>query len=191
MKLIPVKIPEGSADASSFGVESAVFFDELVRSGRDKQMTNPGRANSFRSSRVIPAVEYLQAQRARTMMMMKLAEATANVDVYLVPANSGGGGGGRGRGGETSGIVAPEMAPAPRRTAAGRHFAMANSAGYPAISVPNGLNDTGSPTAFTFYGRPFAETEILALARAWQDASGFHLQRPKLDESVSTQKSAL
>ena len=40
-------------------------------------MTNPGRAGGFRSSRAVPAVEYLQSQRARSMMMMKLAEATA------------------------------------------------------------------------------------------------------------------
>src|SRR5215831_14059795 len=93
-KLLPVKVPEWSLDVSSYGVEAAVFFDELVRSGRDKQLTNPGRGNGFRSSRLIPAVEYLQAQRARTMMMMKLAEATADVDVYLVPVNAGGGGGG-------------------------------------------------------------------------------------------------
>ena len=93
VKLVEVKVPEATADASSFGVESAVFFDELVRTGRDKQMTNPGRASSFRTSRLIPAVEYLQAQRARAMMMAKLAEATAEVDVYLVPANTGGGGG--------------------------------------------------------------------------------------------------
>ena len=87
-KLVPVKVPEGIPDSGSFGVESAVFFDELIRSGRDKQMTNPDRGNGFRSSRLIPAVEYLQGQRARAMMMAKLAEATADVDVYLVPANS-------------------------------------------------------------------------------------------------------
>ena len=76
---------------------------ELIRTGRDKQLTNPGRATGFRSARLIPAVEYLQSQRARTMMMMKLAEATADVDVYLVPANNAGGGGGRGRGAEGAG----------------------------------------------------------------------------------------
>src|SRR5260370_41431441 len=62
------------------------------------QMINPGSANSFRSGRLSPAVEYLQGQRARSMMMAKLAEATAEIDVYLVPANQGGGGGGAGRG---------------------------------------------------------------------------------------------
>ena len=58
---------------------------------------------------------------------------------------------------------------------------MANIAGYPAISVPHGFLDSGSPTALTFYGQPFKETEILALAKAYQDASGFHLKHPNLD----------
>jgi len=183
VKLIEVKVPEGSADAGGFNVESGAYFDELVRSGGDKKMTNPTRANGFRSSRLIPAVEYLQGQRARTMMMMKLAEATADVDVYLVPANAGGGGGGgRGRGGEGRGAGAPP-ADFQRRpqSATQRHFGMANSAGYPAINVTNGFTEEGTPTALTIYGRPFMETEILALAKAYQDASGFHLKTPNLD----------
>jgi Asp-tRNA(Asn)/Glu-tRNA(Gln) amidotransferase A subunit family amidase len=178
VKLIPVKVPEGAVDASSFGVESAVFFDELVRSGRDKQLTNPGRANGFRASRLIPAVEYLQSQRARTLMMMKLAEATADVDVYLVPANAGGGGAGGGRGGRGGGD--PAAPNPPRRSVVQRHFNMANLACYPALSAPNGFAESGSPTAITFYARPFGEAELLALAKAWQDASGFHLKHPNL-----------
>jgi Asp-tRNA(Asn)/Glu-tRNA(Gln) amidotransferase A subunit family amidase len=178
-------------------VESAVFFDELVRSGRDKQLSNPDRANGFRSSRLIPAVEYLQGQRARTMMMMKLAEATAEVDVYLVPTNSGGGGG-MGRGGpaaatdvtgRSGGSAAPN--PTPRQNATNRHFAMANSAGYPAVSVPNGFTEMGTPTAICFYARPFGETRLLALAKAYQDASGFHQKRPNLDAATAAQSSAL
>ncbi len=191
VKLVAIKVPEGTVDSSSFGVESAVFFDELIRTGRDKEMTNPARANSFRTSRLIPAVEYLQAQRARAMMMAELAKATAEVDVYLVPANSGGGGGGRaaaappaadargGRGGAGNGG---------RQAATGRHFNMANIAGYPAISVPHGFLDSGSPTALTFYGQPFKEMEILALAKAYQDASGFHLKHPNLDAAAPAGK---
>src|SRR5580700_5625795 len=125
VKLVAINVPEGTADASSFGVESAVFFDELVRTGLDKQLTNPSRANSFRTSRLIPAVEYLQAQRARAMMMAKLAEATAEVDVYLVPANAGGGGGGRGGRGRGA-APAPAAPIAARQGSLGRHFNMAN-----------------------------------------------------------------
>jgi Asp-tRNA(Asn)/Glu-tRNA(Gln) amidotransferase A subunit family amidase len=203
IKLVPVKVPEGTADASGFAVESAVFFDELIRSGRDKQLTSPNRGNGFRSARLIPAVEYLQAQRARTMMMMKLAEATADVDVYLVPANSGGGGGGRGgRGAAVATDGAAATAPggggrggrggggAFARSAVNRHFSMANLACYPAINVPNGFTEEGTPTALTIYGRPFAEAEVLAVAKAYQDASGFHLKHPKLDDEQLTRATA-
>lgn len=181
VKLIPVQVPQGAADAGGFNVESGAFFDELIRSGGDKKMTNPPRASGFRTSRLIPAVEYLQSQRARAMMMAKLAEATAEVDVYLVPANSGGGG--RPPAAAGAAPAAPRTAPRGggfQQSAAGRHFGMANSAGYPAISVPHGFQESGSPAALTFYGQPFKETEILAVAKAYQDASGFHLQRPKL-----------
>jgi Asp-tRNA(Asn)/Glu-tRNA(Gln) amidotransferase A subunit family amidase len=58
---------------------------------------------------------------------------------------------------------------------------MANSAGYPAVSVPHGFLESGSPGALTFYARPFGEMELLAVAKSYQDASGFHLKHPKLD----------
>jgi len=191
LKMVPVKVPEWTIDVSSIGVESGVFFDDLIRTGRDKQMTNPGRANSFRSSRLIPAVEYLQGQRARSMMMMKLAEATADVDVYLVPANQGGGGGGAGRGrgaAPTDGAPATPPAGAGRgrgggggnRSVVGRHFTMANLACYPALNVVNGFTETGTPLNITFYARPFGEAELLAFGKAYQDASGFHLKHPTL-----------
>ena len=182
VKLVPVTMPDWNVDGSSYGVESAVFFDEMIRSNRDKQMTNPGRATGFRSARLIPAVEYLQSQRARTMMMMKLAEATADVDVYLVPANGGGGGGGRGRGAAATDGAGRGRGgdPNARRGATQRHFAMANTACYPAINVVHGFTDTGTPGSFTFYARPFGEAELLAVAKAYQDASGFHLKHPTL-----------
>ncbi|SRR5579884_674587 len=182
-KLTPVKLPDWTIDGSAYGVESAVFFDELIRTNGDKRMTNPGRASGFRTARVVPAVEYLQSQRARAMMMEKLAESTAEVDVYLVPANMGGGGG-RGRGGAGAaggggGRGGFDFAAA-RRSAIQRHFAMANTAGYPAINVPHGFLQSGSPGAFTFYARPFGEAELLAVAKAYQDATGFHLKHPPL-----------
>jgi Asp-tRNA(Asn)/Glu-tRNA(Gln) amidotransferase A subunit family amidase len=55
---------------------------------------------------------------------------------------------------------------------------MANLACYPAVNVPNGFTESGSPTNAVFYARPFGEMEALALAKAYQDAAGFHLKRP-------------
>ena len=65
---------------------------------------------------------------------------------------------------------------------------MANSAGYPAINLPNGFGETGSPTNAVIYAQPFRELEIIALAKAYQDAAGFHLLKPtKLDQTTATQ----
>jgi Asp-tRNA(Asn)/Glu-tRNA(Gln) amidotransferase A subunit family amidase len=59
---------------------------------------------------------------------------------------------------------------------------MANLACYPAINIPNGFAENGQPTNCTFFARPFGETELLALAKAYQDATDFHLRKPaKLD----------
>ena len=119
------------------------------------------------------------------MMMMELAKATAHVDVYIVASNNTGVGG-----------PAPPRRPAPRRDAAGapqpdrpqsptqRHFGMANLAGYPGDQRAEWLcaRPAARPTRRS-YAQPFRELEIIALAKAYQDAAGFHLRKPtKLDQ---------
>jgi Asp-tRNA(Asn)/Glu-tRNA(Gln) amidotransferase A subunit family amidase len=63
-----------------------------------------------------------------------------------------------------------------------RHSTMANLACYPAINVPNGFSAAGTPTNVTFFARPFGEMELIALAKAYQDAAGHHMKKPtKMD----------
>jgi Asp-tRNA(Asn)/Glu-tRNA(Gln) amidotransferase A subunit family amidase len=168
-QFVPIAVPEFTTNVSAINVESVVFFDEHARAGRMKEARNGGRPNG----RLIPAVDYLRSQRVRTMMMEKLAEATANIDVYVVAANPSVG---SGPPATTTGGEPPR--PSTPQSPTQRHFAMANLACYPAINVPNGFLDTGSPTNVTFYARPFGEMELIALAKAYQDAAGIHLKRP-------------
>jgi Asp-tRNA(Asn)/Glu-tRNA(Gln) amidotransferase A subunit family amidase len=172
--LLPITVPDMPTNLGGLGVESTVFFDEHARAGRMKEARGGGRPNG----RIIPAVEYLQSQRVRMMMMMQLAEATSHVDVYVVASNNNGtGGAGRG-GGRGAAETTTTTEPARPQTPTQRHFNMANLACYPAINVPNGFSETGSPTNMTFFGRPFGELAIVALAKAYQDAAKFHLKRP-------------
>jgi len=60
---------------------------------------------------------------------------------------------------------------------------MANLACYPAINLPNGFADTGTPTNATIYAQPYREMEILALAKGYQDAARFHLVKPRVGGS--------
>ena len=152
------------------GAESGASFDEFVRSGHDKNLTNRGRSNGMRQSRLVPAVEYLQAQRVRAMIMRQFAATVSRFDVYIAPYIN------MRSGGAAGGDSTPPLPPSAIRD----HFQVANLCGYPAVSVPNGFTAEGKPTSITFLGRLYAEAEILALARAYQERAGFHLRHPTL-----------
>ena len=57
-----------------------------------------------------------------------------------------------------------------------------NLTGHPCVVLPNGFRSSdGTPTSITFMGKLYRETEVLALAHAYQQATGFHLRRPPLE----------
>ncbi len=171
-EFIPVKVPETPSNVSAISVESTVFFDEYARSGRMKEARGGGRPNG----RLVPAVEYLQSQRVRMMMMTDLAKATSHVDVYVVASNQTGVSGPSGPRPGSGGGRRPDTPQTPTQ----RHFGMANLACYPAVNLPNGFADTGTPTNATLYAQPYRELEILALARTYQEKAGWHLRKPEL-----------
>src|SRR5215471_17883961 len=76
--LEPIELPQFSAGSLNIilSAEAAAAFDDITRDGRVNQLS--GQApfdwpNSFRTSRFIPAVEYIRAQRARTLLMREMA----------------------------------------------------------------------------------------------------------------------
>jgi Asp-tRNA(Asn)/Glu-tRNA(Gln) amidotransferase A subunit family amidase len=69
--------------------EAATAFDDITRDGRVNQLSGQSAGdwpNTFRSARFIPAVEYLRAQRARTLLMREMDKLMANWDVFVSPA---------------------------------------------------------------------------------------------------------
>lgn len=153
LNLIPVELPDYPVDALGFilNVEAAAAFDELTRSNRDDLMVRQIKnawPNKFRESRLVPAVEYVQANRIRTLLMRAMAELMSRVDVYLAPSYGGG------------------------------NLLLTNLTGHPAVVVPNGFTEKGMPTSITFTGKLFGEVQLLAVAKAYQDATDFHRRHP-------------
>lgn len=186
--LEPFTLPEMPSNVLNgiLGTESGAAFDHALRTGRLEKMTNRSRSNGFRSSRLTPAIEYLQAQRVRAIVMRQLAEVVSKFDVYLAPAT--GGGGRRGGAGEAATPPAtPPTPPPPQPPSVTRdHFQVANICGYPAVSVPNGFTKEGKPTSITFLGRLYNEAAILAVARAYQERAGWHKRTPTLSTTPVT-----
>jgi Asp-tRNA(Asn)/Glu-tRNA(Gln) amidotransferase A subunit family amidase len=94
--LIPIALPDHyplGAVRIMLSAEAAAAFDELTRSGRDDllvRQTGGSWPNSFRTARLIPAVEYLQASRVRTMIMGAMDAALEGVDAFITPSYGGG-----------------------------------------------------------------------------------------------------
>lgn len=161
VRLLPIELPTEGAealplDAAGFllSVEAAAAFDELTRSNRDDLLERQGEnawPNVFRQSRLVPAVEYLQANRLRTLAMRRMDELMKKVDVYLCP------------------------------TYGARNLLLTNLTGHPQIALPNGFRQDGTPTSICFTGRLFGENALIAVARLYQEATEFHRRRPILE----------
>lgn len=90
-KLTPIELPKLPAASLRFilTAEAAAAFDDITRDGRVNQLSgqSPGDwPNTFRTSRFIPAVEYLRAQRIRTLLMMEMEKLMSQWDVFVSPA---------------------------------------------------------------------------------------------------------
>ena len=153
-QLVPIALPDMPASAIRFilSVEAAAAFDEITRSGRDTMMVRQIKnawPNVFRTSRFVPAVEYIQANRIRTLLMEQMDEAISGVDVYVSPSFAGG------------------------------NLLVTNLTGHPSVVVPTGFEpESGLPASITFNGHLFDEGTVLALARAYQSVTEHHRQIP-------------
>ena len=90
-KMTPIELPKFSTQSLRFilTAEAAAAFDDLTRSGGVNQLSGqqPGDwPNTFRTARFIPAVEYLRAQRARTLLVREMQKLMSDWDVFVSPA---------------------------------------------------------------------------------------------------------
>lgn len=173
VRLKPLELPKlpYGAMVPLLTAEAAAAFDELTMTGRDKLLTAQGPydwPNSFRVARFYPAVEYIQANRARSLAIAQLSRLFEQVDVIVAPSG-------------------------------GEQLLATNLTGHPAVIVPNGLrgpdapqppaNDSGdddsiggpgTPVSLTFLAGHYHDAKALLLARAYEQATGFHRLHPKL-----------
>jgi Asp-tRNA(Asn)/Glu-tRNA(Gln) amidotransferase A subunit family amidase len=157
--LIPIDFPDSSVYPFNImdvviSAEAAAAFDEFTRNNIDDEMSRQGKydwPNSFRVSRLMTAVEYVNANRHRYLLMQKVNEAMNSVDALICPTRG-----------------------------SGNQSAITNLTGHPAICVPTGFdNRQRLPTSITFLGRLYEEGKLLAVAEAYQQITDWHVQHPE------------
>lgn len=153
--LIPIELPDPDVSSISLilSAEAAAAFDELTRSNKDDELVRQIKnawPNVFRSSRFIPAVEYINANRLRYIVIQRMKEIMDKVDLYIAPSWMG------------------------------DNLLLTNLTGHPCVVLPNGFTKDGMPTSITFVGDLFDEGRLIAFSKKYQDATGFHKVHPPL-----------
>jgi Asp-tRNA(Asn)/Glu-tRNA(Gln) amidotransferase A subunit family amidase len=134
-------------------VEGAAAFDELTRLNLDDQLVAQHRnawPNIFRAARFIPAVEYIQMSRQRTILIREMNELMKDYDVIVTPSF------------------------------AGQQLQITNLTGHPALCLPNGFGENGSPTSITLLANLFEEEKLTMLGRLIQENTDWQAKRPPL-----------
>ncbi len=154
--LIPIDLPDIATNdiAIILTAEAGAAFDELTRTNKDDMLVRQFKGawpNIFRASRFIPAVEYINANRIRYMLLQEMQKLMEKIDVYIAPSWEG------------------------------NNLLLTNLTGNPCVVVPTGFNVKGELTSITFMGRLFDEGKVIAVAKAFQDATEHHKKHPKLD----------
>jgi Asp-tRNA(Asn)/Glu-tRNA(Gln) amidotransferase A subunit family amidase len=156
--LIEIELPEHSKMDFTM-----VMYGEANAALRDPIETQPAglvrqdRVLDQNNLRLLPAVEYINANRVRTILMHEMAEVMSKVDVYLVPFDYA------------------DYTPNPVATL---NSAVTNLTGHPCVALPHGFDEKGHPTSLSFIGQLYGDAEMLALACAYQNATDWHLKHP-------------
>ncbi len=164
-EVVPLEIPQAPwlAMRTILNVEAAAAFDDVTLSGDVDDLIAPQPSNwsaTMRSARYIPAVEYVRANRLRTLLIRELEQrlASAGIDVWVsLPG--------------------------------GNHLVLTNLTGHPTVCLPTGFQPVkdqpaDSPRRLTagmsFNGRLYRDDQTLAVAHAFQQATDFHRRRPPI-----------
>ena len=159
-------LPFSECAVTILSAECAAAFEEMVESNEVSKLTAPeDRIGGF-ADQAILATEYLRAQRIRAKLCKALDSWFAPFDAVLtVP---------------TGGTATPADGSSGGRFSAKDLGAPGNVCGTPAICMPSGKDDSGLPTSIQLDGRAYSENRLLALAIAYQTATAWHQEHPKL-----------
>lgn len=173
VNLVSLELPDLPYGAMTplLEAEAAAAFDELTRTGRDKLLTEQSAddwPNIFRVARFYPAVEYIQANRARSLAIREVSKLFEQVDVIVASTSS--------RQLSVTNLTGHPAVIVPN--------GLRGSDAPVPPKVDTGEDDSiggpGTPVSITFLGGHYQDAKLCAFAKAYQDATGFEKLHPKL-----------
>jgi len=114
---------------------------------------------------------YLKAQKVRTLIKRDFDEAFKRCDVIVTPTAP------------TTAFKLGEKIQDPLQMYLSDIYTISiNLAGLPALSLPCGFDGDGLPIGMQIIGKPFDEATILRVAHAYEQATEWHMKKPRIED---------
>jgi len=144
--------------------------DDRSRPGDPTKLESLTRAARSRSS---PALDFIQGQRRRLILMRQMAEFMSDLDLYVQPANGGGDIGMHAQTGHPC-VVVPYTFERPTGRVPGAVFPSDGD------RPPDDTVYNPKPICAVIAGNLFEDDKLLSVAHAYQAATPWHLEHPRL-----------
>jgi Asp-tRNA(Asn)/Glu-tRNA(Gln) amidotransferase A subunit family amidase len=154
--LIPVELPDDipvQALRIILSAEAAAAFDDLTRSNRDTLLVAQNDyawPNTFRTARLIPAVEYIQANRLRERLIIETNRVMKEYDLVITPSF------------------------------AGNQLTLTNLTGHPCLVIPDGFDRNGNPLSISLIANLYREDLLCEAGYLYQEKTGIYHKHPPL-----------
>ena len=173
--IVPVRVPDIAAlNAVSRVILLAEASALLEARMGDRSKFGADVLALLDQGRLLPATDYVNAQRLRRMMRSEFRRVWEGCDFLFTPATPAG----APKIGQTTTELGGQTEDV--RLAATRFVRGINVLGWPALSIPCGTDTSGMPAGLQIVGKSFDEAGVLRVGAALEDATDFHKRAPAL-----------
>ncbi len=158
-----VKLPRGPNASAVWGPEIYAYHAKWITTTPEKYQ--PPTRVAIERAAPSRADTYAQALREVALVRREIKKTFNDVDVLITPTMP------------TPAVTIQEALA--RNGGSGRNTSSFDVFGLPSISIPCGFSSSGLPIGLQISGAPWAETTVLALAHAYEQATHWHMRRPR------------
>jgi aspartyl-tRNA(Asn)/glutamyl-tRNA(Gln) amidotransferase subunit A len=158
-----MELPSSGNPATIWGPEALVYHSQWITESPEKYQ--PGTRAALERSRDAKATDYVRARRQVEVLRREIKKVFTTIDLLITPTMK----------------TPPPLLGAPGAAGGGGNSNAAFDVfGLPTISIPCGFSASGLPIGIQISGAPFAESTVLALAHAYEQATDWHNRRPQI-----------
>ena len=163
-------LPFGTVVGTIISCETAAAFEPFISAGKSWDLKAPEDRWGAHSGLMIPAVDYIQAQRIRRIGAREMDRLLVDIDAIVSPTLA-----------TVAGPIASRFAEWSKGFVNTPVSAAGTASGLPALTVPNGFSDDGLPTGLQFLGRAWNDELLLTIGEKYQQLTEWHRRHPEIE----------